>query len=141
MPKRFRTGAVDEWSSTLAVTDELIIAMAAANRVWAPVHHDERAARAAGLAGLILDTSSQVALMSARAVEWLGGDGKLIRFGLAMRRSIVGGDELEVIGARMSGSTEDSGDGGATFVDVALTARERGRIASVATSRFAVLVA
>ena len=47
---------------------------------------------------------------------------------------IAVGYELEVDGAQHSGNI---GDSGAAFVDVVLAARARGRIASVATARFA----
>jgi hypothetical protein len=53
---------------------------------------------------------------------------------LGLPMGIAVGYELEVDGAQDSGNI---GDSGAVFVDVVLAARASGRMASVATARFA----
>ncbi|MBU3701347.1 MAG: hypothetical protein FGM58_04785 [Acidimicrobiia bacterium] len=86
-----------DWTETLSVDADLIVRAATVNRVWAPAHHRSTAARAAGLPDVILDTSSQVALL-AGAARRRRPDAPLRSVELSMRRAILPGVEVVIAG-------------------------------------------
>ena len=86
-----------EWVDEVAVDAGTITGMAAANRVWAPAHHRPDAARAAGLADIILDTSSQVALL-ADAARRRRPAGIIRSVDLAMKRPVLPGAVVRIGG-------------------------------------------
>lgn len=90
------------WAETVDVSVETIRACAAANHVWAPAHHHPDAAQEAGLPDIILDTSSQVAMMAGAAQRRRPHD-RVIGVDLAMKRPILPGATLT-----LSGSDNDS---------------------------------
>ena len=81
------------WSETIEVDAEWIRRSATANRVWAPAHHQSEAARRAGLADIIVDTSSQVAVMAA-AAQRRHPDLHIASVDLAMKRPILPGSTV-----------------------------------------------
>lgn len=148
MPERSSAGAPtvgsdaitadDAHRSTIGVTRESIVEGATANRVWAPAHHHDAAARAAGLPGIILDTSSWVAITSAHAAATIGGEPRLGSVDLQMRRPVLAGDTVELEGVLVA----DAVDGAdVRWGTVAVTARVGERIAATAEVRLAVVVA
>lgn len=78
------------WEERFSVTTESIRREAAANHVWAPAHHHTDAAQRAGLADIILDTSSQVARLAGAAQRHRPTE-RIVGFDLAMKRSILPG--------------------------------------------------
>lgn len=78
------------WEERYSVTTASIRREAAANHVWAPAHHHTDAAQKAGLADIILDTSSQVARM-AGAAQRHRPTKRILSVDLAMKRSILPG--------------------------------------------------
>lgn len=83
---------------SLTIDVALVVRAASANRVWAPAHHDPEAARAAGLPDIILDTSSQVALLTGAAQRRRAG-ATVRSVELSMRRPVVPGVEVLLSGA------------------------------------------
>ena len=123
------------WSSTIEVTRDLVIGGATANRVWALGHHDDDAARAAGLAGIILDTSTWVSIAGMHASKWIGHDARPGGIDLTMRRSVGVGDTIELCGDIVG----DVVDGhGVRWVSIDVVGRVRGRIVATAMVRLAV---
>jgi hypothetical protein len=114
---------------------EMIVAGAVANRVWASAHHDDAAAIAAGLPGIILDTSSWVAITSVHAAAATGGDPRIGSVDLQMRRPVLVDDVVELEGTVVA-DTIDHADVRWAIVEV--TARVRDRIGAVAIIRLAV---
>lgn len=90
------------WTDTEDVSAETIRASAAANHVWAPAHHHREAAQRAGLPDIILDTSSQVAMMAGAAQRRRPHD-RVVGVDLAMRRPILPG-----VSVTLSGSHDES---------------------------------
>ena len=130
--------ADDAHRSTIEVTRESILEGATANRVWAPAHHHDDAARAAGLPGIILDTSSWVAITSAHAGATIGGDPRLGSVDLTMRRPVLAGDTVELEGVLVA----DAVDGAdVRWATVLVTARVRELTAATAEVRLAAAVA
>lgn len=86
-----------DWTETLTVDAEFIVRAATTNHVWAPAHHWSAAARAAGLADVILDTSSQVALLAGAARRHRTA-APLRSVELSMRRPILPGAEVVLAG-------------------------------------------
>lgn len=124
--------------STITVDRSFIIDGATANRVWAGAHHDERAAAAAGLPGIIVDTSTWVALAARSAATWLGGDPRVGAVALTMRRPVVAGDEVELVG-EVTADLVDAHD--VRWIALRVTAIVRGRTVAVADVRLAVATA
>ncbi|MFM8863089.1 MAG: hypothetical protein ACKOIA_11665 [Acidimicrobiia bacterium] len=105
-----------DWTETLAVDAEFIVRAATANRVWAPAHHRSTAARAAGLSDIILDTSSQVALLAGAARRHRTA-APLRSVELSMRRPILPGAEVVLAGIDDGADTRVT----ATVVGVAVS--------------------
>jgi hypothetical protein len=76
------------WTEAFNVTAESIRREAAANHVWAGAHHHTEAAQNAGLADIILDTSSQVARLAGAAQRHRPTD-RITGINLAMKRPIL----------------------------------------------------
>ena len=76
------------WTEAFNVTAESIRREAAANHVWAGAHHHTEAAQKAGLADIILDTSSQVARLAGAAQRHRSTD-RITGINLAMKRPIL----------------------------------------------------
>lgn len=122
-------------SATIEVTRELVVGGATVNRVWAAGHHDDVAAKAAGLPGIILDTSTWVALAAGHAARWIGGDPRLGRISLSMRGSVSPGDVVELSG-NLVGDVVDDHD--VRWVSIDVLGRVRGRVVADAVVRLAV---
>ena len=123
-PPRTPQSSLDpSWSETFEVSAESIRREAAANHVWAAAHHHTEAAQAAGLADIILDTSSQVARFAGAAQRRRPKD-RIVGVDLAMKRSILPGATVTLVGIDDERSTTVS-----ALVD--------GREASRATITFA----
>ena len=86
-----------DWTETVAIDADFIVRAATANHVWAAAHHRSAAARTAGLPDIILDTSSQVALL-AGAAQRRRPQVPLRSVELAMRRPILPGVEVVLAG-------------------------------------------
>ncbi len=78
------------WEERFSVTTASIRREAAANHVWAPAHHHTAAAHKAGLADIIVDTSSQVARLAGAAQRHRANE-RILSVELAMKRSILPG--------------------------------------------------
>ena len=91
-----RTEVVDRtpaWTEEIEIDEATIQRSARANRVWVAAHHDRAAARAAGLTDIILDTSSQVALLTS-AARRRRPNAEPSRVALTMRRPVLPGSNL-----------------------------------------------
>ena len=89
-PRKAQDPSPFAWEERFSVTTESIRREAAANHVWAPVHHRIDAAQKAGLADIILDTSSQVARLAGAAQRRRPTE-RIVGVDLAMKRSILPG--------------------------------------------------
>lgn len=87
-PRKAQDPSPFAWEEHFSVTTESIRREAAANHVWAPAHHHIDAAQKAGLADIILDTSSQVARLAGAAQRHRPTE-RIVRVDLAMKRSIL----------------------------------------------------
>lgn len=130
--------ATSSWTSTIAVSHDLVIGGATVNRVWARGHHEDAAAVAAGLPGIIVDTSTWVSLTAIHAAQWLGGDARPGSIALTMKRPVVVGDVIELSGDIVG----DVVDGvGVRWITVDVVGRVRDRIVVTAVVRLAVITA
>jgi len=89
-------GAVS-WIEELRIDRDYMLRSAAVSHVWAPAHHHRDAARAAGLADIILDTSSQVA-MFARLAQNRRPRKRIASVQLVMKRPIFPAANLAIQG-------------------------------------------
>ena len=89
-PRKAQDPSPFAWEERFSVSTESIRREAAANHVWAPVHHRIDAAQKAGLADIILDTSSQVARLAGAAQRRRPTE-RIVGVDLAMKRSILPG--------------------------------------------------
>jgi hypothetical protein len=92
------------WTEAFNVTAESIRLEAAANHVWAGAHHHTEAAQKAGLADIILDTSSQVARLAGAAQRRRPTE-RITGINLAMKRSILPGATVTLGGVETDHST------------------------------------
>ena len=107
------------WTEELDVDATLVVMGAAANRVWAPQHHDHRAAVASGAPDIFLDTSTQLGLWASLATAH--ADGREVRRAtLRMRRPVCPGDRV-LVTAIASPSSPGDADADALVVDVVAT--------------------
>ncbi|MEJ6511566.1 MAG: hypothetical protein QNL59_06370 [Actinomycetota bacterium] len=106
------------WTEDFTVSTESIRSGAEANHVWAGAHHHTEAAQKAGLADIILDTSSQVARLAGAAQRRRPSD-RIIGIDLAMKRSILPGVTV------MLGGIEDEHT---TTVSAVVDGRETSRV-------------
>lgn len=127
-----------EWHASLLATREAIVRGAIACRVWAPAHHDDDAARAAGLPGILLDTSSWVALMARHARGGIGDRPRIGAVDLSMRRPVLTDDTIEFVGRIVAESIDDVD---VRWTTVAVDASVDGREVASALVRFAVATA
>jgi hypothetical protein len=105
------------WTEDFNVTADSIRREAAANHVWAPAHHHTEAAQKAGLADIILDTSSQVAHLAGTSQRQRPNT-RILSVDLAMKRSILPGAMVTVGGIE---------DGRTTVVSAVVNGRETSR--------------
>lgn len=127
-----------QWSATVEVTRDLVVGGATVDRVWTAGHHDDVAAKAAGLPGIILDTSTWVSLAATHAARWIGGDPRPGRVSLSMKRPMAVDDVVDLAGYLVG----DVVDGhGVRWVSVDIVGRVRGRVAAGALVRLAVSTA
>ena len=89
-PRNAQESVAFAWEEHFSVTTESIRREAAANHVWARAHHHTDAAQKAGLADIILDTSSQVARLAGAAQRHRPTE-RIVSVDLAMKRSILPG--------------------------------------------------
>jgi hypothetical protein len=92
------------WTEAFNVTAESIRLEAAANHVWAGAHHHTEAAQKAGLADIILDTSSQVARLAGAAQRHRPTE-RITGINLAMKRPILPGATVTLGGVETDRST------------------------------------
>lgn len=93
-----------QWHEVLSFDSAAIVRAATANHVWAPAHHDGAAARAAGLPDVILDTSSQIALL-AGAAQRRGRATRIRSVDLTMKRPILPGATVRIGGLEHGDTT------------------------------------
>lgn len=124
--------------TVLTATRDVIVGGATANRVWAAAHHDDGAAAAAGLPGIILDTSTWVAIAARDAVGSVGGEPRVGSVDLSMRRPVLVDDVLD-LHAVLIGDAVDAHD--VRWATVRVTGRVRGRVCAQADVRLAVATA
>ena len=105
------------WTEDFTVSTDSIRRDAAANHVWAPAHHHTEAAQKAGLADIILDTSSQVARLASAAQQHRPAE-RIVSVELAMKRSILPGATVTMGGIE---------DGRTTIVSAVVDGREVSR--------------
>jgi hypothetical protein len=92
------------WTEAFNVTAESIRREAAANHVWAGAHHHTEAAQKAGLADIILDTSSQVARLAGAAQRHRSTE-RITGINLAMKRPILPGATVTLGGVETDRTT------------------------------------
>ena len=93
-----------DWNEELDVDADFIVRGASANHVWAGAHHHRDAARAAGLPDIILDTSSQVALLAGAAQRRFPSR-RIRSVDLAMKRPLLPGAKVMLAGSDGERST------------------------------------
>jgi hypothetical protein len=103
-PKTAQEPVSFAWTEAFNVTAESIRREAAANHVWAGAHHHTEAAQKAGLADIILDTSSQVARLAGAAQRRRPTE-RITGINLAMKRPILPGATVTLGGVETDRST------------------------------------
>lgn len=93
-----------QWSEDVSFDVAAIVRAATANHVWATAHHDGAAARAAGLPDVILDTSSQIALL-AGAAQRRRPSTRIRSVDLTMKRPILPGAAVRIGGIELDDRT------------------------------------
>ena len=101
---------------SVPLTIQRLVREAAANRDFAPIHHDRDIARATGAPDPYANTMLVQAVFEATLREWMGLAGRLRRLGFSMR-------SFAVVGAILSGHGQVTGKrqgdgGGEVDVDV-----------------------
>jgi hypothetical protein len=127
-----------QWSASVEVTRDFVVEGATVDRVWAAGHHDDVAAKAAGLPGIILDTSTWVSLAATHGARWIGGDPRPGRVSLSMTRPVSVDDVVDLAGYLVGDVVDERG---VRWVSVEIVGRVRGRVATGALVRFAVATA
>ncbi len=117
-PRTPQEPAIFAWTEDFTVSTESIRSGAEANHVWAGAHHHTEAAQKAGLADIILDTSSQVARLAGAAQRRRPND-RIVEIDLAMKRSILPGATVTL------GGIEDEHT---TTVSAVVDGRETSRV-------------
>lgn len=103
-PRKAQEPSSFTWEERVSVTAESIRREAAANHVWAGAHHHTEAAQKAGLADIILDTSSQVARLAGAAQRHRPTE-RITGINLAMKRPILPGATVTLVGVETDRST------------------------------------
>lgn len=106
-PRKVQEPLAFAWEEHFSVTTESIRREAAANHVWAPAHHHTDAAQKAGLADIILDTSSQVARLAGAAQRHRPTE-RILSVDLTMKRSILPGATVTLGGIEEDRTTRVS---------------------------------
>lgn len=117
-PRTPQEPAIFAWTEDFTVSTASIRSGAEANHVWAGAHHHTEAAQKAGLADIILDTSSQVARLAGAAQRRRPND-RIVEIDLAMKRSILPGATVTL------GGIEDEHT---TTVSAVVDGRETSRV-------------
>ena len=76
----------------LALTVQRLVMEAAANRDFAPIHHDRELARASGAPDMYANTMLLQGLFEATIRQWMGLAGRLTKLGFGMRVFNCAGD-------------------------------------------------
>ena len=103
-PRKAQEPSSFTWEERVSVTAESIRREAAANHVWAGAHHHTEAAQKAGLADIILDTSSQVARLAGAAQRHRPTE-RITGINLAMKSPILPGATVTLGGVETDRST------------------------------------
>jgi acyl dehydratase len=114
----------------LALTLQRLVMEAGANRDFAPIHHDQAIARAAGAAEPFANVMLIQALFEATLRRWMGLDGRLRKLTVTMRSFAPAGSMLTGH-ARVTGKRRDD-DGG--LVDLEIWTESAGERATVGTA-------
>ena len=101
---------------SVPLTIQRLVREAAANRDFAPIHHDRDIARATGAPDPYANTMLVQAVFEATLREWMGLAGRLRRLGFSMRSFAVAGAILSGHGV-VTGTRQCDG-GGEVDVDV-----------------------
>ena len=114
----------------VALTLQRLVMEAAANRDFAPIHHDRDIARATGAPDAYANTMLHQAIFEATLRQWMGLGGRLRKLRFSMRSFATTGAELTG-GGRVTGLRPD-GDGG--FVDLEIWTESGGNRAASGTA-------
>jgi acyl dehydratase len=115
---------------SVPLTIQRLVMEAAANRDFAPIHHDREIARATGAPDPYANTMLLQAIFEATVRQWMGLSGRLRRLSFSMR-------SFATVGAVLSGHgrvrARQPGDGGG-LVDLEVWAESGGAPAAVGTA-------
>ena len=118
------------------VSATTVILGALASRDWRPMHHDrDFAQKRNGVRDIFMNTPNQAAWFERYLTDWTGPRGRLGRVKFGMQDSVFVGDRMELSGVVEKVGTDAQGCG---FVDVKVTLRADGRMATTCQARIAI---
>jgi acyl dehydratase len=114
----------------MALTLQRLVIEAAANRDFAPIHHDREITRATGAPEPYANTMLVQAMFEATLRQWMGLEGRLRKLSFSMRSFALSGSMLTGFGRVVAKTAED--DGG--LVDVEIWTESGGSRAATGTA-------
>ena len=114
----------------LALTLQRLVMEAAANRDFAPIHHDREITRATGAPEPYANTMLVQAMFEATLRQWMGLGGRLRKLSFSMRSFAASGAMLTGHGKVLAKRAEDGGG----FVDLEVWTESGGRRAAIGTA-------
>jgi len=114
----------------LALTLQRLVMEAAANRDFAPIHHDAEIARATGASEPFANVMLVQALLEAGLREWMGLDGRLRKLGVNLRSFAPAGAMMTGHG-RVTGKRPEENGG---LVDLEVWTESMGARAAIGTA-------
>jgi acyl dehydratase len=114
----------------LALTLQRLVMEAAANRDFAPIHHDREITRATGAPEPYANTMLVQAMFEATLRQWMGLGGRLRKLSFSMRSFATSGSMLTGHGKVVSKRADDGGG----FVDLEVWTESGGRRAAGGTA-------
>jgi acyl dehydratase len=115
----------------LALTLQRLVMEAAANRDYAPIHHDRDITKATGVDEPYANTMLVQAIFEAMLRQWMGGRGRLCTLGFSMRSFAMAGAMLSAHGTVVSVHPDPDGGG---QVELEIWTESRASRAAVGTA-------
>ena len=83
----------------IELTSSLIVAGAVASQDYTPVHHDKKAAEAAGMQDVFMNILTTNGLVSRFVTDWTGIDGRITQISVKLGTPNLPGDTMTLTGA------------------------------------------
>ncbi len=83
----------------IELTSSLIVAGAVASQDYTPVHHDKKAAEAAGMQDVFMNILTTNGLVSRFVTDWAGIDGRITQLSVKLGTPNLPGDTMTLTGA------------------------------------------